>query len=184
MSEPVPACIFLIGYRGSGKSRVAKLVAERLGWQWLDADELLADRAGRSIREIFAAEGETGFRNREAELLAELCRLERHVIATGGGVILRQENRARLRQGLVVWLTAEPATLWRRIAGDAASAAQRPDLAGGGLAEVEELLAARLPHYRDCAHFIVDTENRTPEMSAEHIVDLVRSTLPGSNPGQ
>jgi shikimate kinase len=170
-----PSRIFLIGYRGSGKSQVAKLLAERLGWQWLDADELLVARACRSIKEIFAAEGETGFRNREAALLAELCGLERHVIATGGGVILRLENRERLKQGFVVWLTAEPATLWRRVTGDAATAAQRPDLAGGGLREVEELLAIRLPLYRAAADAIVDTENRTPDMAAEHIQALLRA---------
>lgn len=184
MAEPVPARIFLIGYRGSGKSQVAKLLAERLGWRCVDADELLVARAGQSIKAIFAAEGETGFRNRETAILTDLCQLERHVIATGGGVILRQENRERLKHGWVVWLTAEPATLWRRIAGDASTAAQRPDLAGGGLAEVEELLAARLPLYHDAAQLIVDTEQLTPEMAAEHIFDQWQSLRQGANAGK
>src|SRR4051812_42037671 len=70
--------IFLIGYRGTGKSSVARLLAERLGWQWLDADAVLEARHGRSIRQIFAEEGEAGFRDKEAALLAEFCQLRQH----------------------------------------------------------------------------------------------------------
>jgi shikimate kinase len=173
-SSSLNAPIFLIGYRGSGKSCVARLVAEQLGWQWQDADALLAERMGKSIKEIFAEEGETGFRNRESALLEELSTYQRYVIATGGGVILRQENRDRLRLGRVVWLTAEPATLWARIHADAATALQRPNLLGGGLEEVEQLLRVRAPHYRDTAHYIVDTENCTPEMVAQRVLDQLR----------
>src|SRR3954451_19032791 len=96
--------IFLIGPRGSGKSTVAALAAGRLGMGWIDADTLLESRAGQSIRALFASEGEAVFRQREADLLAELCQLRNHVIATGGGVVLREDNRRLLRQaGLVVW---------------------------------------------------------------------------------
>ena len=89
--------LFLIGYRGSGKSAVARLLAERLGWAWLDADQVLEDRQGQSIRQIFADEGELRFREMEAAILAELCVRQGHVIAVGGGVVLRAENRQRLK---------------------------------------------------------------------------------------
>jgi shikimate kinase len=166
--------LFLIGYRGTGKSTVARLLAERLGWDWVDADALLESQAGRSIRVIFAAEGEVGFRNREARLLADLCCASRHVIATGGGVVLREENRRRLCEaGRVVWLTADARTLWQRIEADVVSRERRPILTVGGLEEIELLLQAREPHYRACAHHIVDTVGRSPEQ----IVELIRAEL-------
>src|SRR5262245_15865615 len=89
--------IFLIGYRAPGKTTVARLLAGRLGWDWVDADQLLEERHARTIRQIFAEEGEPGFREKEAALVEELCGRRRHVVAMGGGVVLRPENRARLR---------------------------------------------------------------------------------------
>src|SRR6266478_1936812 len=90
------ANLFLIGYRGSGKSTVAEILARELGRPWTDADALLEVRQGRTIAEIFAEDGEAGFRQIEAELLEELCRCKQHIVATGGGVILRAANRDRL----------------------------------------------------------------------------------------
>src|SRR5262245_59645952 len=125
--------VFLVGPRGSGKTTVARLLAEALGWGWLDADALLEERAGRSVRAVFEDEGEAGFREREATLLAELCARRRHVVATGGGVVLRQANVALLRSsGTVVWLRADADTLWRRMQGDASTPERRPALAEGG----------------------------------------------------
>lgn len=170
--------IFLIGYRGTGKSTVARLLAEKLGWDWIDADALLEARQGRTVAQIFQEETETGFRNHEAELLAELCRLQKHVVATGGGVILRSSNRELLRQaGTVVWLSAEPATLWQRLQGDATTASRRPNLTVGGQAEVEQLLKLREPHYRSCSHVSVSTEGRTPEQVAKLILTLLPSKM-------
>lgn len=155
--------IFLIGYRGTGKSTVARLLAERLQWSWVDADELLEARQGRSIRDIFAAEGEAAFRDMESALLVELCGRLRHVIATGGGVVLRAENRERLRAaGRCVWLTADATTIWQRLQADARTAERRPALTVGGRAEVEELLRAREPLYHACADLSVATAGRSP----------------------
>jgi shikimate kinase len=143
---------------------VARLLAGRLGWQWLDADAMLEDRHGRTILDIFATEGETGFRAKEAAILEELCQLSEHVIATGGGVVLRESNRLRLREsGRVVWLTADAPTLWRRLQVDPTTAHRRPALSVGGLAEVEELLRVREPLYAACAHLVVDTAQLGPD---------------------
>jgi shikimate kinase len=163
--------IFLIGYRGAGKTTVARLLAERLGWDWRDADAVLEARHGRSIRRIFQEEGEAGFRAHEAAILEHLSGGRRQVIATGGGVVLRPENRERLRaSGWVVWLCADPATLWQRLQGDASTAERRPALSVGGLAEVEELLRVREPLYRTCAHRIVSTAGRAPNEVVEAIL--------------
>lgn len=160
--------IFLIGYRGAGKTTVARLVAERLGWTWIDADALLEERAGRTIRQIFATDGEKAFRDLESALLDELGRLQDHVIATGGGVPLREENRARLKTGTVVWLKAPAEVLWQRLQGDATTAERRPNLAQGGLAEIEELLRVRTPLYEACQNLTVDA-TQTPAEIAEAI---------------
>ena len=85
--------LFLIGYRGAGKTTVARLVADELGWAWCDADQVLESRFDKTIRQIFADEGEGGFRDKESLVLEELCGRDQLVIATGGGVILCPENR-------------------------------------------------------------------------------------------
>jgi shikimate kinase len=165
-----PWLLFLIGLRGSGKTTVARLLGEKLGWPWVDADDVLERRRGRSIRAIFAAEGEAGFRDREAEVLAELCGLDRHVVATGGGVVLREANRQRLRSGWVVWLSADVDTLWQRLQGDGSTVERRPALTVGGREEVVEVLRVREPLYRACADFIVPTAGRSPADVADEIL--------------
>ncbi|HKI30695.1 MAG TPA: shikimate kinase [Gemmataceae bacterium] len=162
--------VFLVGYRGTGKSSVARLLAHHLGWQWVDADEILEQRAGMTIRQVFEAEGETGFRKRESLLLEELCELRRTVIATGGGVVLSGLNRQRLKAaGRVVWLTADPPTIRHRLEKDKSTAERRPALTVGGLAEIKELLRAREPLYRAVADLTVDTTGRAPEEVADTI---------------
>ncbi len=161
--------IFLIGYRGAGKTTVARLLAEKLGWPWLDADAVLEEQAGKSIRQIFADDGEQAFRDLESAVLRELCELENHVIATGGGVVMREENRACIKRGVVIWLRAAADVLWRRMQEDTTTAERRPNLAQGGLAEIEELLRAREPLYEACSDFTVDVG----ESSAGEIADII-----------
>jgi shikimate kinase len=166
-----PPLIFLVGYRGTGKTTVGRLLADRLGWGFVDADDRVEAAAGRSIAEIFAAEGEAGFRDREAAVLADLCGLTRHVVATGGGVVLRPENRERLKAGFVAWLTASPEAVWRRLVTDPATAGRRPNLtARGGPEEVRELIVAREPLYRAVADLVVDTQARSPHEAADAIL--------------
>jgi shikimate kinase len=156
--------IFLIGYRGTGKTTVAQILAERLGWSWTDADAVLEARHARNIRAIFAEEGESGFREKESAILDEIVRLDRQVIATGGGIILKPENRRRLRSaGCVVWLMGDANTLWKRVQQDVTTQERRPQLTVGGKDEIEELLRTREPLYRECADLMVDTTDRSPE---------------------
>ncbi len=163
--------VFLIGYRGTGKTTIAPLLAEMLGWTWVDADKSLEARHGRSIRAIFADEGEGGFRDKEAALLDQLCSNAKQVVATGGGVVLRQSNCERLRAaGWVAWLTADAPTIWQRLQSDPATMAQRPDLSVGGLPEIEAMLRIREPLYRSLAHCTIDTMARSPRDIARTIL--------------
>src|SRR4051812_1385007 len=121
--------LFLIGYRGSGKSTVGRRLADRLWQEFLDSDELIVRQAGKTIREIFEQEGEPGFRDRESLVVRELAAVpEDQVIALGGGAVLREENRRALRDGghKVIYLKCEPAELHRRIHADPQTAANRP----------------------------------------------------------
>lgn len=164
--------IFLIGARGTGKSTVGRVLADRLGWSFIDADARIEAAAGFTIAEIFRSEGEAGFRDREAAVLAALCELDRHVIATGGGVVLRPANRDRLQSsGFVAWLTATPEAAFARLQTDPTTASRRPALtATGGLEELRSLMEAREPLYRSCADFILDTANLSPEAAADAIL--------------
>lgn len=168
----------LIGYRGTGKTTIARQVAARIGWTAVDADVEVERCAGRSIREIFEQQGEPAFRDHESAVVQELTARDRQVISLGGGVVLRSENRQALRRGLVVWLQAEPAEIWERMQGDPATRHQRPNLKGGGLAEIEELLAARVPLYRECADFEVATSGRTPEQVTDDVVCFFEQHFP------
>ncbi len=169
MSDWGDAPIFLIGYRGTGKTAVARELAAQLDCDWVDADELIEGAAGKTIAEIFAEGGEVAFRELETGTVAALSRKRMAVIALGGGAVLRKANRDAIKMaGPVVWLTAGVDTILERIAADPATASRRPDLTIGGRAEVEALLAVRTPLYRECATLVVDTEGKTPaEVAAE-----------------
>lgn len=173
--------LFLIGYRGSGKTTVGQILATRIGWAFVDADTVLESRAGKTIREIFADEGEAGFRDRESAALMELRTRSQTVIATGGGVILREQNRTLLRDhGFVAWLSADATTLWSRIQTDATTAARRPALSSGGLAEVEQMLAIREPLYRAIADVEIAVGGLSPEQAVDAI--LARWISPSPKP--
>jgi shikimate kinase len=164
--------LLLIGYRGSGKTTVAAALAERLGWPWLDADAELERRAGKTIKQIFADEGETAFRDRESAVLADLLDHENNrIIALGGGVILREENRRLLAEhGKTVWLQASPEALHLRIHADPTTTERRPNLTGqGGLAEIRNLLAQRAGLYAASADVAIDTEGKSPDQLAGEI---------------
>ena len=164
--------LVLIGYRGTGKSTVAREIAETLRWPWYDSDAQIESRAGKSIAEIFSDEGEPAFRDWESLVVADLAQRPRCVLALGGGAVMRPANREALaRQGKIVWLQASPETLWQRIQQDHASAERRPNLTTqGGITEIIATLDARNPIYRECAQLEVDTQGKTPQQVADAIL--------------
>ncbi len=165
--------LILIGYRATGKTTVAQVLSRQLGWEWMDADVEIERRAGKSIADIFAQDGEPVFRDIEAQVIADLCQRENLVLAAGGGAPLRPESRQAMRaSGRVFWLKAEPETILARMSGDTTTADRRPDLTDkGGLAEIVDLLGKRTAIYRQSAHIEVDTEGKTPEEIAAEILD-------------
>jgi shikimate kinase len=163
--------IILIGYRGTGKTTVGRLLGEHLGVSVLDSDVEVERRAGKTIAEIFAQDGEAAFREIEAEAIADLLQRDSFVLATGGGAVLRKETRQRLRMnGYVVWLTAKPETILQRIQEDKNSATMRPNLTT--LPPREEILAVlekRRSLYEETAHHIIETDGKSVEQIAAEI---------------
>ncbi len=154
--------IILIGMPGCGKTTISKMLGRRLDRPVVEADRLLADRAGMSIPEIFAAEGEAGFRRRETEILREAGAASGTVIATGGGAVTREENYPLLHQnGLILWLERDLKLL---------------DVAGRPLSEakgVERLYRERLPLYRAFADCVIDN-NGSPEETVTRILEVLQ----------
>lgn len=152
---------------------------------------MIEERAACSIRKIFEAEGELGFRQRESEVLAELLQKDHLVLASGGGAILAEENRVRMRAaGPVVWLHASNEALAMRLSRDRSAGENRPSLTGRPIAdEVAEVMAIREPLYRECATIIVDSEREWPEQVARRIARQIdaqprdRSPRPAGNGG-
>ncbi len=163
--------LFLIGYRGTGKTTVGALLAHQIDWPFVDADVHLEAVHHQSIKEIFAAEGEIGFRDKESAAFADLVELPPSVISTGGGIVLRVENRTALRAGgFSVWLKASVPTIAARLSGDPTTLERRPNLTTGGIEEIKSLLHFREPLYRLCADLEIDTEGRSPEAIVETIL--------------
>jgi shikimate kinase len=175
-SQAAPAAaeapLFLIGFRGTGKTTVARILGLRLGWDWVDADVEVELRAGKSIAAIFADEGEPRFRDLEGEVLADLVCRRRTVAACGGGVVIRESHRRLLEaQPRVVWLSGDPEVLHARIQADQLTAARRPSLTPfSALEEVRRLVAEREPWYRRCSKVRVDVDTRSPEACADEII--------------
>lgn len=165
--------LFLTGFMGAGKSTVGRLVAERLGRPFADTDAVIEEREGMTVSGLFEARAEEGFRAAEHAALEWLASQPPYVIATGGGVVLRPDNRMLLkRAGTVVYLSVTPEEALARL-GDAGD---RPLLAGGGLGAARSILEARLSLYRATADHVVETTGRTPA----EVADAVVATLSAS----
>jgi len=161
--------IVLIGMRGAGKTAVGRVLAQKLGRELIEMDELIAQKAGSTIPQIVAQHGWERFRDLEEEITAEVAERDNIVNATGGGVVVREPNVARLKQnGIMVWLTASVDTLLKRIGDDS----QRPSLTDRSQREDMEItLAERRSLYRKAADITIDTEDKTPEAVVETIVN-------------
>jgi len=163
--------IVLIGYRGTGKSVVGKLLAVRLGMQCVGMDAKIVEKAGMSIPEIVEKFGWPKFRDMESEVARELAGMDKLIIDTGGGVIERPENiKALQTNARIFWLKASVDVIVSRIREDT----QRPALITGKTftQEVAEVLEQRIPKYRSAAHYEIDTDPLTPEQVAERIIEL------------
>ncbi len=177
----------LVGFRGTGKTTVASAIASRLGCDWQDADVAFERQAGVTVAEFFASHGEPAFRERETELLSSLLSTCDGVLATGGGVVVREANRRLLvaRGRPVVWLDATPESVRRRLEADPATAARRPSLTGGDpFAEVERILREREPLYAEVADLRIDTSHVSPGEVVDRIAAWIgpRTLAPGSGP--
>ncbi|MBS0325888.1 MAG: shikimate kinase [Proteobacteria bacterium] len=148
--------LFLVGMMGAGKSTLGRTLARRLDKRFVDADHELEARTGVAIATIFEVESEAGFRDREAMLCDELTELSGIVLATGGGVVLREASRRHLRErGTVLYLHAPPEILWQRLRGSR----HRPLLqTADPRSRLAELYAVRDPLYREVAHHVVESE--------------------------
>ena len=164
--------IVLIGMRGSGKTTVGRILAQKLGRELIEMDELISRRAGLSIPEIVARYGWTKFRDIEEEITSEVAGRDNIINAAGGGVVTREKNIQKLkRNGLLVWLQASVDTLVNRIGEDS----ERPPLVEGRTqrGDMEMTLNERKPLYQKAADLVVDTENKTPEEVADLVINLL-----------
>ena len=164
--------IVLIGFMGSGKTSIGRLVARRLRFQFVDTDQVIVERARLEIPEIFAQHGEEIFREYETAALQSLTHLRRCVISTGGGVVVKERNHTILRElGLVVCLTASEETIFERVSRNN----RRPLLqTENPRATVAQMLAVRRPLYEKAAECTVDSSALSHEQAAESVAAAAR----------
>lgn len=164
--------IFLVGPMGAGKSTVGRALAAKLDCEFFDTDNVIEDRAGADISWIFDVEGELGFRDREQAVLEELAAYPQDaVVATGGGIVLREENRSCLSSlDCVVYLSATVDQLTKRTAKDK----KRPLLqVANPRAKITELIEQRDPLYREVASFVVETGGKNPKSVVQKILKVI-----------
>ena len=173
--------IVLIGYRGTGKSAVGRILAERLNKTYEGMDANIVRGAGMPIAAIVEQSGWSTFRDMETRQAMDLARKDDQIIDTGGGIIERPDNLPALQKnGCIFWLKASVGTIVARIRGDD----QRPALTEGKtfVEEVAEVLQQREARYRAAAHHAIDTDTLTPQQVADRIVSLLKSCPQGRVP--
>ena len=167
--------IVLTGFMGSGKSAVGRLVAKRLRFRFVDTDQLIVDRAGMPISDIFAQQGEEHFRDLETAVLESLGNARQCVISTGGGAVVKERNHAILKSlGFVVWLTASEEVIFERVSRND----KRPLLqTENPRATISQLLAVRRPLYEGAADFSLDTTTFSHDAAAAAVMAAARRTF-------
>ncbi len=170
--------LYLTGYRGCGKSTAGKLLAEQLDLPYCDLDDDIEATAGMTIAEIFAGEGETGFRDRETSCLTEVSAQSQRVISLGGGAILRPGNcQVIAATGWCVWLDAEPAVIAERLASDRNTGSRRPALTNlPAASEIVAIMQQREPLYRAVADYRIDTTSRCVDEIVDEIMQAFAKT--------
>jgi shikimate kinase len=167
--------IYLVGMMGAGKSSVGRPLARALGYRFVDADDLLEQACGRAIPELFASEGETGFRDLETAVLDRIAGWHSLVVATGGGVVKRPENWGHMRQGVVVWLDAPEAVLLARLAADPTP---RPLMAAADpAARLRQLLEERRPLYGQADLTVAQEEGADAARVAARVLAALPTVL-------
>lgn len=169
--------IILIGFRGTGKTTIGRILAQRLGKEFVDADAYLEQREGKTIKDIFAEGGEKLFREIETEIIAELCLSDNRVVATGGGAILREENVKTLKKsGIIILLEANTDTIYKRIHRDTTTEQRRPSLTNrNAYEEIEYLLEYRRPLYDKTADFVINTASMSATDVAKKIITFLHN---------
>ncbi len=166
--------LYLVGMMGSGKSSAGRHLAHQLGYRFLDADTSLEQVAGRPIPELFATEGEEGFRRLEAAVLNQIASWHSLVVATGGGVVTQPQNWGQLHQGVVIWLDAPDSLLLQRLAADPTP---RPLMAvANPAARLAELLQQRRPLYAQ-ADLHIQQDGRPADQVAAQILEALPSVI-------
>ncbi|MGD1699518.1 shikimate kinase [Dapis sp. BLCC M229] len=166
--------LYLVGMMGAGKTTVGHLLAQQLGYRFLDTDSLISQAAGKSISEIFATEGEAAFRELETNILSEVCSYKKLTIATGGGIVIKPFNWSYLQHGIVVWLDVPVEVLYSRLQGDRT----RPLLQNSNpLAKLQAILEERRPLYANAdVHVTVDSQD-TPEQLTMLVLEEIRRVV-------
>ncbi len=164
--------IILTGYRATGKTSTGKILADLLGFDFIDTDQAIEKRQGETIAEMVGRGGWDLFRRKEEDLLLELARSRNKVIATGGGSVMHENAWTKLRNnGLTVWLTADVKTICQRLTSDNDTEDQRPALTEmGTMDEIAMVLSERRPLYKKSSDLTIRTDEKTPEEVAEIIL--------------
>jgi shikimate kinase len=166
--------VLLVGMMGAGKTTTGRMLADRLGWPYVDTDDEIERRTGRSVPEIWKANGEAAFRSEESVVLADVCASQQSVVVSvGGGAILAKRNREEMKgSGLVVWLRADVATLLERVG----SGAGRPLLSGDPSGALSRLWEERAPLYAGLANVTLDVDRMSPPQVVDRILDELTSS--------